>query len=173
MQSAASPSRLIGPSGPGLLGSSFRASTCHHPRRSCRPGSSATPSTTGKLLRHQEPAGLELLRKQAKNFRKCLASCSMLCKIVRPDRRNCSRQRDAAARIKSDGQPPLLHCRTNYALIIVAALGVALLRNPGALVACGVCLAAALCLNDTFATTLRCCEVLPRWTCCIATSPAT
>ena len=60
-------------------------------------------------------------------------------------------------------QTPWLHCRTNYALIILAALGVALLRNPGALVACGVCLSAALCLNDTFATTLRCCEVLPQW----------
>eukprot|EP00891_Asterochloris_glomerata_P009328 jgi/Astpho2/9328/e_gw1.00142.42.1_t len=69
----------------------------------------------------------------------------------------------------NDGQPPLLHCRTNYALIIVAALGVALLRNPGALVACGVCLAAALCLNDTFATTLSdrllrlLRQVQPRW----------
>ena len=75
--------------------------------------------------------------------------------IVRPHRGNCSRKWETAASTQEGDQVSWLHCRTNYALIIVAALGVALLRNPGALVACGVCLSAALCLNDTFATTLR------------------
>ena len=151
-------SRLIGRSGPGLLGSSFRASTCHHRNRSCRPGSSATPFTTGKPLR--------------KTSTRCLASCSML-SVWKAPQRKCSREWDPAASTYEGDQLFSLHCRTNYALIIVAALGVALLRNPGALMACGVCFSAALCLNDTFATTLRCCEVLPQWTCCIAHSCAT
>ncbi len=49
----------------------------------------------------------------------------------------------------------LYYYRTNYVLLILLAFFGAFLRNIGALVALGICVLGCLCLNDTFAITLR------------------
>lgn len=48
-----------------------------------------------------------------------------------------------------------LDCRVNYALIVLLAAVCSLLRRPHALLAIMDCTLAVLCLNDTFATSLR------------------
>lgn len=45
--------------------------------------------------------------------------------------------------------------RVNYALIVLLTVGCSLLRRPHALLAIADCTLAVLCLNDTFATSLR------------------
>lgn len=49
----------------------------------------------------------------------------------------------------------LYYYRTNYLLLVLLAFCGAFLRNIGALVAIGICALGCLCLNDTFATSLR------------------
>jgi hypothetical protein len=50
----------------------------------------------------------------------------------------------------------LYYYRTNYLLLVVVAFCGAFLRNPGALLAIALCLLGGLCLNDSFATSIRC-----------------
>lgn len=49
----------------------------------------------------------------------------------------------------------LYYYRTNYLLLLLLAFCGAFVRNPAALVALAVCTLGSLCLNDTFATSLR------------------
>lgn len=55
----------------------------------------------------------------------------------------------------------LYYYRTNYLLLLLLTFSGAFLRNIGALVAIAVCALGCFCLNDTFATSLRCHSMHP------------
>jgi len=52
--------------------------------------------------------------------------------------------------------------RANYLLILVAALVVAFVRRPSAFVALASALLGTLCMNNTFAVSLRCSHLGPK-----------
>lgn len=61
-------------------------------------------------------------------------------------------QRHLVARIKSN----VYYYRVNYSILLAVPLVIAFIRAPSALVAVLISLLAGLCLNDTFAASLRC-----------------
>ena len=60
-------------------------------------------------------------------------------------------QQNIQARLKCN----VYYYRTNYAILLLVVLAFTFLRNLSALIAIVTCALGLLCLNDTFATSLR------------------
>jgi hypothetical protein len=60
-------------------------------------------------------------------------------------------QNHLVARMKNN----VYYYRANYVIIITVAFVLSFIRNPGALLAILICGLGLLCLNDTFAASLR------------------
>lgn len=75
-----------------------------------------------------------------------------LWEMLQPSRFSVPRSRKKwAARTKNS----VFYYRVNYALALLLCTAAPLLRRPTALLAVAACTLALLCLNDTFATSLR------------------